>query len=190
MDKYLIISFIAIFIPFTVSCKEADEISDIFKKRSPTPKDPRISPATDPEFYTFRDNFEDDYSIYTGQSINTDNIPINFGDAKAYNPIAVGVCLKWEWLGQVRWKEIIIDQTFWHAIDNDGKEVLIKHELGHCALDRNHDDKTYFGIQESLMHSQHIGSARYNISKEGYDKELYTQEKQTLWDDIEKYLRL
>lgn len=36
--------------------------------------------------------------------------------------------------------ELLIDPAFWKAYNEDERELLIFHELGHCYLDRDHKD--------------------------------------------------
>ena len=49
---------------------------------------------------------------------------------------------------------ITIDQFRWSNLDDLSKQYIIFHELGHCALDRDHfDDRDNEGNCESLMHS-------------------------------------
>jgi len=51
-------------------------------------------------------------------------------------------------------KEIRVDPVSWQQLGSMRKEFLIFHELGHCALNREHlDEKDNNGYCKSIMHS-------------------------------------
>ncbi|MEM1124995.1 MAG: putative metallopeptidase [Bacteroidota bacterium] len=51
-------------------------------------------------------------------------------------------------------KEVIIDEAFWKRASKYEREAIIFHELGHCVLDRNHEDGVMDnGMCKSLMRS-------------------------------------
>lgn len=51
-------------------------------------------------------------------------------------------------------KKVVIDQQFWNRATDLEKEYIIFHELGHCILDRDHDDsKDSDGTCLSIMQS-------------------------------------
>lgn len=51
-------------------------------------------------------------------------------------------------------KKVVIDRTYWEGATEDEREFLIFHELGHCFLDREHDDRRdRDGFCLSIMHS-------------------------------------
>lgn len=63
---------------------------------------------------------------------------------------AVGVCNKQE----VR--EILIDQKFWDTSSNLKKELIVFHELGHCFLNRVHNNQiSPNGTCLSIMRNGH-----------------------------------
>lgn len=37
-------------------------------------------------------------------------------------------------------KTIVVDEPYWNRIDDLQKEYIVFHELGHCVLDKDHDD--------------------------------------------------
>ena len=60
---------------------------------------------------------------------------------------------------------IEVDEDFWTNSDHLQQEFIIFHELGHCYLDRRHDeDENNRGICESIMASGE-GSCRYNYTR-------------------------
>ncbi len=50
--------------------------------------------------------------------------------------------------------EVVFDEDYWNRISDIEKEYLVFHELGHCILDRAHDDtKDANGNCNSIMQS-------------------------------------
>jgi len=75
---------------------------------------------------------------------------------------------------------VIIDINFWTSASDNSKEMIIFHELGHCILERGHnDDKKDDGTCASIMRSGRGGCIDfYNKgNKAAYLDELYTGEK-------------
>lgn len=51
-------------------------------------------------------------------------------------------------------QEVIIDEQYWNRISSSEKEYLVFHELGHCLLDKEHNDtKDSAGNCISIMQS-------------------------------------
>ena len=72
-------------------------------------------------------------------------------------------------------REIVIDSEYWQRADPLEREFLLFHELGHCVLDRDHNDGHERGICLSIMESG-TGGCRTNYStetRETYLKELF-----------------
>jgi hypothetical protein len=40
-------------------------------------------------------------------------------------------------------REVFVDRKVWQWLEDDDKEALVFHELGHCSLFRTHEDKCY-----------------------------------------------
>ena len=75
-------------------------------------------------------------------------------------------------------RRIFIDQAFWSDWDFYGKEFIVFHELGHCYLDRAHDNDVLPGnICESIMQSGVSGcnDAYGATTRESYLDELFGQ---------------
>ncbi len=73
-------------------------------------------------------------------------------------------------------RRILIDKAFWYDYDNYGKEFIVFHELGHCHLDRAHDNATLSGnVCESIMQSGISGctNAYDEDTREEYLDELF-----------------
>lgn len=59
-----------------------------------------------------------------------------------------------------------IDRFHWRTFDNETKEFVVFHELGHCVLDRGHTDTVDSrGDCTSLMHSS-VGLCGFEFSGE------------------------
>jgi hypothetical protein len=91
-------------------------------------KDPRTNHSTNAEFRSYINVFESNYGRHIG------DIPIYFADAK--DNIAAQ-CLKWT-TGE---KAIEVDQVEWSWLSEEQRQQLIDHELGHCELNLEHNDK-------------------------------------------------
>ena len=75
---------------------------------------------------------------------------------------------------------VIIDANFWTAASDNSKEMIIFHELGHCFLERGHnDDKKSDGTCASIMRSGRGGCIDFytKSNKAEYLDELYTVEE-------------
>ncbi len=63
-------------------------------------------------------------------------------------------------------KQIFIDEPYWNRVDEIKREYLVFHELGHCLLDRDHNDsRDSDGICTSIMQSGNGGcDGIYNLT--------------------------
>lgn len=139
--------------------------------------------TTDPAFSKYVQEFEHNgRKILNDGSFSVGDVPINFGDTE--NPNFQGVCFEYP----DGTKEVIIKKSWWDAVSEDYRESLIFHELGHCSLGRDHLDDTWQNGEEthkkSMMHSIIITPNVYDKYKEGYHKELFTQDTVTLLQDL------
>lgn len=85
----------------------------------------------------------------------------------------VGTC---SW-GYVDGKEIVIDRSFWNESNDNWREYVVYHELGHCFLERDHLDASYpNGTCVSIMYSGTGGCSEvYGTSnREDYLDELFS----------------
>ena len=75
---------------------------------------------------------------------------------------AIGRCLTYEDGSKV----INIDKEFWDNGSNLEKEFLIFHELGHCLLERSHNNvMNQRGVCQSIMNSgENICTINYNLN--------------------------
>ena len=124
---------------------------------------------------------------------NISDIPINFGDLDAIDGSAVidhdhlfhesaristtvGVCIKY---GDGT-KEILIRESAWNTYSTQQQEILIFHELGHCLLNRDHQDERYQGFKISIMNSILLNQTDYDYFYHDYIRELFTSNTEDL----------
>jgi len=125
------------------SCGKIEDIIDHI--HDPKDKDPRANTVSNMVFDKYVSEFE---YYYEGKVVD---IPINFSNL---DEDIVGVCYTWT----TGHREIEIDQEAWENLDEVRKYALIYHELGHCQLNRDHNDKKMKdGCKESLMNSFLLG---------------------------------
>lgn len=68
---------------------------------------------------------------------------------------------------------ITIDKTYWSVADENEKEELAFHELGHCLLNRDHCEEKENGVSVSLMEPDMLGSKQYGEHREDLVDELF-----------------
>lgn len=77
--------------------------------------------------------------------------------------------------GSVYWGTIIlINQKNWDSLNEEEKELVIFHELGHCLLNRQHKTASFSsGVNKSIMHPHIMDSSRYKSKRDFYLDELF-----------------
>ena len=133
----------------------------------------RLFSSTDPSFASQISSFELTAAAKTGDpTFRIGDIPINFGDPE--NEQFQGVCFVYS-SGE---KEIIIRKSWWDGASGLARESLIFHELGHCALNRDHHNETVEALSRffktSMMNSVIVGPNDYLQFKDEYHEELFT----------------
>jgi hypothetical protein len=123
-----------------------------------------VKKVTDPEFTEYLQKFTKD----TGISVN---IPVTFMSSDKY----AGWCKKYS----SGYKIIEIDYKYWNSSNENGKEQIIYHELGHCLLNKEHNNETMrhskypIEIPVSIMNSFAFGNSFfYEEYKDHYVREL------------------
>jgi len=151
--KYLIISLMLL----TTACGQS----------MIAPKDPHPNIGVGPEFAPFVTEFEADF----GRSIG--NFPVTFA---AQSGNVIGVCKIWS----DGYRMIEIDPEYWNNLNvsDASRKALIYHELGHCILNRGHDDSyisspTYGSIPKSIMNSYLRYELAYPSLQAYYTDELF-----------------
>ncbi|WP_235298617.1 hypothetical protein [Portibacter marinus] len=127
--------------------------------------------SVDPEVQPFFDIFEEEAAL-RGIIVDLalEGIGARIDNIRDFS--TVGQCQNTE-EGERR---ILIERSFWSEYDHFGKEFIIFHELGHCYLDRNHDNAVKSGnICESIMQSGVSGcvNAYGAETREEYLDELF-----------------
>jgi len=154
--------FISLIILVNVSCGKV--LRDVFNIGDNTPI---TTYTTDPEFYSYIDNFNSDFSLNT-------KVAISFGDIDPYSETAVGACFK-----RKAGNYIFIRKETWESYNDYQKEVLIYHELGHCELNLGHVEGQFnLGVipcPNSIMRS-HMFSFFEAINCYARDTNFYIQE--------------
>lgn len=136
--------------------------------------------TTNPTFNTYVESFNTYGKSYTGNAnFKVTDVPINFGDTE--NPSFEGVCFTYPASGK---SEIIIRKEWWDSVNDDYRESLLFHELGHCSLNREHQNITHESggrtHKESIMNQIIINPVDYKSYKVQYLTELFTQSNTTL----------
>ncbi len=132
-----------------------------------------IHPDTNTEFHPFIERFAQ-YAQEYGRQTDAQSIPIRLGTTSAEN--VAGTC----WQRSDGVKRITINREWWSANTNiDTREAVIFHELGHCSLNRGHDNFKENGIQQSLMASvlNYYQILNYQKYRRAYLRELFTGSK-------------
>lgn len=131
---FIVLSFLTIFFQ---NCAKPSDVMNAFHVPDFT---------TDPEFAPFIRDFEVLYKRSTSE------IPIGFADL---GPGLAGVCYRTAVGGQIVAAFIKIDKAVWPTMSRYQQMNLIFHELGHCALNRNHTPvNSVLVCPVSLMHPQ------------------------------------
>lgn len=138
---------------------------------------------TDPTFASFVQEFElRGRVILNDGSFSVGDIPINFGDTE--NPNFQGVCFEYP----DGTKEVIVKKEWWDNVNDEYRESLLFHELGHCRLGRDHLDEvvTHSGSSHkvSMMNSVIVQPNTYKNHKEQYQIELYTYNTDELFHSL------
>lgn len=102
-----------------------------------------------------------------------EKVTINIDYNKLEYPV-VGVCITYT----NGYKEIQVDRDGWIEFDENYREELILHELGHCILGRDHDNNlisSSLRTPKSIMYPYIFGNA-YSRYKNYYLDELKNEQ--------------
>lgn len=124
------------------------------------------------EFAPYVQSFEDQASAH-GQTVKVTNLIIQFGPMES--SLERGLCE----IDGNNTPTITIDQAAWETMDENQREPLIYHELGHCVLHRNHTAVQMApGVPTSIMNPYTIPDYTYAAYRDHYLAELFTNENQ------------
>jgi hypothetical protein len=117
------------------------------------------------EFAPYVDKFES-YSRQYGNSITVSDLVIKLGTLDSSK---LGVCTQGEGT-----PTITLNDSTWNSLSADEKELLLLHEMGHCLLNRTHDNNPSDARKwESIMLQWPQKISDYSKNKEAYLKELF-----------------
>lgn len=142
-----------------------------------THETPEPRPGINPNLQKYVDEFVAYGKLYRGPDFKLDIINVDIGPAKdLWDPFidkgTVGWCKPFLWPQQ-----IMLDTLYWEDATELEKEQLIFHELGHCVLGREHNDKEdENGDPISIMHPYTMDDHTYKRHREQYIKDLFTKE--------------
>jgi hypothetical protein len=152
----------------TVSCGQKPPVGMIFGKA-----------VVAPEFKPYLSKFLEDGKTY-GKTFNVSRMSIVFNNSLNGTNI-LGQCSN-DFAHPENGGKVEINRSFWNAatVDASDRENLIYHELGHCLLLRDHDDKTVFttdgfNIYRSLMASSYSNGGNFINNYTTFITELYTK---------------
>jgi len=126
---------------------------------------------TDPELIPYFDLFASE-AAERGITVDYEASRVEGEIQDINDPAVLGQCFR----NQDRPRKVIIDETYWAGATELEREFLIFHELGHCFLDRDHDDRfDEDGVCISIMHStpQACKGELSEENKEAYLDELF-----------------
>lgn len=137
------------------------------------------NPKIEAEYRPFLSSFIKEGRI-RGVRLNTDNLTIESANLKSEeNPQIAGVCIVDAAYFRPR---VYIDRDFWAWADEDTKEALIYHELGHCLLKRGHIElmDLISDKELSLMHPFPPTGPTYGNNRDYYVNELFRNADYTI----------
>jgi hypothetical protein len=125
----------------------------------------------DTELWTFYSNFEYE-AEKRGVTVNLQQLQVSGEIAEIDEAGVAGSCQ----YGSAISNHVTIDETFWRKSSNSFKEFIVFHELGHCALNRGHDEtQNEEGLCLSIMRSG-LGNcvdAYSTVNRTAYLDELF-----------------
>lgn len=103
------------------------------------------------------------------------------------NGVILGVCYFED-------NDVEINRESWDSLSIEKREALVAHELGHCILDRDHEDSTdqLTGKKLSLMNAYLISTTDFTTKYDYYMRELFSPKDKTLlaslWGSTSSYV--
>jgi hypothetical protein len=126
----------------------------------------------DPELVLYLNQFEDMTGLgFTGRTIFSTRAFL-----QGYGADVIALCVKYT-SGE---QEIYLDEEFWEQGAETWKQEVLFHELGHCVLNRDHDDtlikvteqKAVYVIPKTIMFPYAFGGDFYIKFFDYYTEEL------------------
>ena len=131
----------------------------------PEPKQYSVPAEVEPYVQRFRDEMQK-----RGQTPATDNLVITFGKTQGSD-----ICGQCSLVSGKTPRITLSSNSFcWQGANQNERECLVFHELGHCLLNRSHrTDRFPTGAYVSLMNPDDVGvyaTCRYPIGTDDCDK--------------------
>ena len=123
-------------------------------------------PYIDSQFRHHVDMFKIE-AAWRGLTVDIDKVSVMF-DVKDKDPSVVGLCSLSFIAPTIR-----IRHDIWNTMQEEEREALLFHELGHCLLHRNHCDNDS-GTPISLMNSTVFGGDLYSKNRSRFIDELFS----------------
>lgn len=129
-----------------------------------------------PEFKPYVDMFECE-AKRMGRPLKIKTLTVEFGDTKYRGEYVIGLCGQSNMLNPV----ITIDKEFWDESSETSREILMFHELGHCILDKNHNNNMImlptvaWPIPASIMGAELLSDNYYVLNRDYYLHELFSE---------------
>lgn len=105
---------------------------------------------TDPELLPYFEMFAEEGAL---RGIEVDYVAANIEGLtqEIAQPNVLGQCFR----NEEKPRKVVVDINYWNSSSEYEKQFLIFHELGHCFLDRAHDDSVNPANNQcrSIMHS-------------------------------------
>ena len=137
--------------------------------------------STNKNLKPYVEEFEKIDQNQKGDSFKVEDIPVNFGDPDKDE--FEGVC----YIYGDGTREIIVRKSWWNQVSEHDRRSLIFHELGHCRLDRDHDNTIIelegTDLKASLMHEVIVSAQKYKENTENYNHELFSQDKSVFLEE-------
>ena len=119
----------------------------------------------DPELQPYVDYFENDMNM---------EVKINMSFYNQTDTV-VAICYFYDKNPELNYIEV--DPIQWNHLDENGKEEVIFHELGHCLMGKEHDSMFLekYNVPKSIMYP-YVFSTAYGAHKPYYVEELKNPE--------------
>lgn len=113
-----------------------------------------------------------------GKNISTNDLILKFGSTDTN---VLGYCqtytqTNWKFLTEevVSTPIVVINKEFFNSAGEVGRRELISHELGHCLMAKNHDQRVASnGYAESLMYPYFINETVFGTYENSYLDQLF-----------------
>ena len=126
----------------------------------------------DPQFSSYVEAFKNQ-AIAENHPLVIDSLIVEMQDK--LDPGILGIC--WMSQGDPSFvPKVQISKEYWSMIDDNGKQELMFHELGHCVLNRAHRADSNNGIPLSIMNPYYIDPNFYTANLDQYYHELFLQQ--------------